>query len=219
MDRYETGPGINQYGFTPEVGDPVIQILWTVLMLLIGGLLGVSLGGRFKSNPPIEATPAVIGRITELAELVVLRVPVSKVHVTKLGGYVGSVSCVVLVNGELELGTDLTRAQWDDVNSEARIATLVLAEPKVRRARLDHDQTSVYRIDRGGLWKGLPSGELARKIVNLAMVEGQTCVESAGNDPLLLERSREQTEQILTQYMGAIGWEISVVWSVEKQGG
>jgi hypothetical protein len=196
----------------------VIQILWTVLMLLIGGFLGVSLGSRFKGNPPIEATPAVVGKITELAELVVLRIPVSKVHVTTLGGYVGSVSCVVLVNGELELGADLARARWEDVDTEARTATLKLSEPEVRRARLDHSQTSVYRIDRGGLWKGMPSAEPARKIVNQAMTEAQGCVEASGEDSQYMDRAKRHTELVLSQFLKALGWQVSIKWAGKPEG-
>ena len=188
------------------------QIVWTVLMLIVGALLGFGLGGRFKSNPTIEAPPAVIGKITDLADLVVLRVPVSKVHVTKLGGYVGSVSCIVLVQGELELGTNLKLARWEDVEKENRTATLVLAEPMVRRARLDHEQTSVYRIDRGGLWKGIPSAEPSRRIVNQAMIEAQSCVEAAGEDSQYVDRARTHTEQVLQQFLKAMGWDIRVVW-------
>lgn len=191
------------------------QIIWTVLMLLVGGVLGICLGPRLRSSQPVEATPAVIGRVTELADLVVLRVPVSKVHVTKIGGYVGGVDCVVLVNGELELGTDLKLVRWEEVNADARTATLVLSEPKVRRVRLDHETTSVYRIDRRGLWKGLPSVEPSRQVVNRAMVEAQVCVESAGAQPELIERAKQQTERVLSQFLKAMGWEVRVVWSNE----
>ena len=193
----------------------MIQILWTILMLLIGGFLGVSLGSRHRPVVPMEATMPVIGRISELAELVVLRVPVSKVHVTTLVGYVGSVSCVVLVHGELELGTDLKLAEFTEVDTEARTATLVLVEPKVRRARLDHSQTSVYRIDRGGLWKGLPSAEPARRIVNQALIEAQHCVEAAGDDSQYVDRAKRHTELVLQQFLQALGWEVKLVWAVE----
>jgi Protein of unknown function (DUF4230) len=188
------------------------QIIWTILMLLIGGFLGASLGSRHRPVVPTEMSSPVIGKISDLAELVVLRVPVSKVHVTKLGGYVGSVSCVVLVHGELELGTVLKLAEFTEVDIEARTATLKLTEPKVRRARLDHEQTSVYRIDRGGLWKGLPSAEPARKIVNQAMTEAQGCVEAAGEDSQYVNRSRRHTEQVLSQFLQALGWEVKLVW-------
>tara|TARA_R110002111_G_scaffold69747_2_gene112899 strand:- start:1125 stop:1715 length:591 start_codon:yes stop_codon:yes gene_type:complete len=191
----------------------MIQIMWTVLILCIGGVLGVCLGPRIKGNPSTEATAPVIGKITELADLVVLRVPVSKVHVTKLGGYVGSVSCVVLVHGELELGTDLKKARWEDVDTDTCTATLVLEEPVVRRARLDHDQTSVYRIDRGGLWKGMPCAEPARRIVNQGMTEAQGCVEAAGDDSQYVDRAKKDTEQVLSQFLTAFGWEVRIEWA------
>jgi hypothetical protein len=194
------------------------QIIWTVLMLLVGGVLGMCLGPRFRMNATVEATPTVIGKITELADLVVLRVPVSNVHVTQIGGYVGGVDCIVLVNGELELGTDLKLARWLDVDTETRTATLVLAEPVVRRARLDHEQTSVYRIDRRGLWLMVPSAEPSRVVMNQAMAQAQHVVESAGEQPVLMDRAKQQTEQVLSQLMAAIGWEVKLEWAVEKQG-
>ena len=191
------------------------QIIWTVMMLLVGGVLGMCLGPRFRMNATVEATPTVIGKITELADLVVLRVPVSKVHVTQIGGYVGGVDCIVLVNGELELGTDLKLARWEGVNTEVRTATLVLAEPVVRRARLDHEQTSVYRIDRRGLWLMVPSAEPSRVVVNRALAEAQRVVEAAGEQPELVDRTRQQTERVLGQFLKVMGWEIGVVWSNE----
>jgi Protein of unknown function (DUF4230) len=184
-------------------------------MLLIGGFLGVSLGSRHRSAVPMEMTAPVIGKITDLAELVVLRVPVSKVHVTKQSGYVGSVSCVVLVHGELEIGTDMKLAEFTDVNTDARTATLKMSEPKVRRARLDHKQTSVYRIDRGGLWKGVPLAESAIRIVNLALIESQNCIEDAGDDSQYVGRAKRHTEQVLGQFMQALGWKVMLVW-IEK---
>ena len=188
------------------------QIIWTVLVLFIGGVLGVCLGPRYRTNAPVAVTAPVIGQITELADLVVLRVPVSKVHVTRVGGYVGAVDCVVLVNGELEVCTDLNLARFDEVDADARTAILILATPVVRHARLDHEQTSVYRIDRKGLWKVVPSSEPTRGVVNKAMNEAQACVKSAGEDPQLIERSKGQAEQLLSQYLEAMGWEVKLVW-------
>lgn len=218
LDRYATGSWLShiRVRLNNHEGYPVIQILWTVLMLLIGGFLGASLGSRHRPVVPMEMTAPVIGKITDLAELVVLRVPVSKVHVSTLSGYVGSVSCVILVQGELELGTDLNLARFEQVDTDAHTATLLLAEPKVRRARLNHEQTSVYRIDLKGLWKGLPSAEPSRKVVNQAMTEAQGCVESSGDDPQFVDRARRHTEQVLRQFLGAMGWEVKLVWSGDQ---
>ena len=188
------------------------QIIWTVLVLFIGGVLGVCLGPRYRTNAPVAVTAPVIGRITELADLVVLRVPVSKVHISRIGGYVGGVDCVVLINGELEVGTDLKLARFEEVNPESSTATLKLAEPLVRRARLDHDQTSVYRIDRKGLWKVVPSAEPSLRVVNQAMIEAQRCMETAGEEILLIERSKLRAEQVINQFFRVMGWEVMLEW-------
>tara|TARA_R110002111_G_scaffold198479_1_gene264132 strand:- start:1021 stop:1536 length:516 start_codon:yes stop_codon:yes gene_type:complete len=165
----------------------------------------------------VAVTAPVIGRITELADLVVLKVPVSKVQVTRISGYFGSVDCVVLVNGELELlGTDLSRARWGEVDTETRTATLILTDPKIHRARLDHEETSVYRIDRGGLWKGLVSAEPSRQVVNQAMVEAQRVVEVLGEETDLLNRAKTHTEQVLSQFLNALGWEVKLVWIIDQ---
>lgn len=188
------------------------QILWTVLVLVIGGALGVCLGPRYRTSTPTAVTAPVIGRITELADLVVLRVPVSKVHVTRIGGYVGGVDCIVLVNGEVEISSDMMLARFEKVDVDARRATLILSRPVVRHARLDHEQTIVYRIDRKGLWIVVPSGEPTRGVINKAMREAQLCVQRVGEDPQLVDRSRRRTEQVLNQVMVSMGWEVNVEW-------
>ena len=83
--------------------------IWPALLLVAGGLLGVCLGGRLDAlEAPIEEHQALlISRITEMAELVTLKVPVSTVLMCELAGYVGSVRCVVVVNGDVELGVDM----------------------------------------------------------------------------------------------------------------
>jgi hypothetical protein len=129
------------------------------------------------------------------------------------------VDCVVLVNGELELGTDLKLARWQDVDNDKRTATLSLADPVVQRARLDLEQTSVYRIDRRGFWLMVPSVEASRVVVNLAMAEAQRVVESAGEQPELADRTRQRTEQVISQFFIAAGWGVKVVWVGQGQEG
>lgn len=188
------------------------QIIWTVLVLSIGGALGVCLGPRYRTNTPVAVTAPVIGQIAELADLVVLRVPVSKVHVTRIQGYVGAVDCVVLVNGELELGTDLNLARFEEIDVETNTATLILPMPTSRRAWLNQEQSSIYRIDRKGLWKVMPYTELPPKIVNQAMVEAQQCIETVGQDAHLLKQAKEHAELVIQQFLKALGWEVKLVW-------
>jgi Protein of unknown function (DUF4230) len=115
-------------------------LFWPLLLLLAVGLLGVCLGGRPDAlETSIEGRRTLlISSIAEMAELVTLKVPVSTVLTSELAGYVGGVRCVVVVNGDVELGVDLEQARLEDIDAEAHTATIVLPQPKVRHARLDH---------------------------------------------------------------------------------
>jgi hypothetical protein len=155
----------------------------------------------------------LLSRITELAELVTLRVPVSTVVTTEIAGYTGSISCVIVVNGEVELGVDLEQARFEDIDPEARNATLVLPEPKTRAARLDHIRTHVYSVDRHGLWVLLPSDEPGRRIVNMGMNEAQNAVEAAARDAGLIGQARQRAEQVLRGALKTIGWAVDLSWT------
>ena len=181
-----------------------------VLIVLAGGLLGSYLGGcPARIGASIEGHRALlISRITEMAELAVLKVPVSTVITSELSGYVGGIRCIVVVNGEVELGVDLEQARLEDIDPEARTATLILPEPKVRHARLDHDRTQVFSIDRDGLWCLSLSDDAARALVNKAMLEAQESVEMVARDPGLVEQARRRAEWVLRGAFEMIGWEL-----------
>ena len=189
-------------------------LLWPALLLVTGGLLGVCLGGR---PDPIGASieghrTLLISRITEMAELVTLKVPVSTVLTSELSGYVGGVTCVMVVNGEVELGVDLEQTHIKDIDPKDRTATLILPEPKVRHARLDHERTTVYSVNRQGLWCLVLGDEPARKLVNKAMKQAQVTVQSAARDPGLVEQARRRVERVLRAAFNVIGWKVALVW-------
>jgi Protein of unknown function (DUF4230) len=98
------------------------------------------------------------------------------------------------------------------VNPEARTTTPVLPEPKVRHARLDHERTAVYSLNRQGLWWLVLSDEPARCLVNRATKEAQTAVESVTKDPGLVEQARQRAERVLRVAFEVIGWEVRLEW-------
>ena len=123
--------------------------------------------------------------------------------------------CVVVVNGDVELGVDMEQARLEDVNPEDRTATLLLPEPKVRHARLDHGRTTVYSLDREGLWCLIFSDKPSRRLVNRAMKQAKAEVESAAKDPGLVEQARRRSERVLRGAFEVIGWEVGVVWDAK----
>ncbi|MEZ6190030.1 MAG: DUF4230 domain-containing protein [Phycisphaerales bacterium] len=193
------------------------KLLLSVLALIVlaGGLLGLNPGGRRDHlvSPISRPEQVLLSRITELAELVTLRVPVSTVITTELSGYTGSISCVVVVHGEVELGVDLEQARFEDVDPEARTAPLVLPPPTVHAARLNHERTRVYSLDRHGLWWLYISDEPGRRVVNRGMQQAQAVVEAAGQDAILLNQAREQAERILREAFKTIGWDPQLEWA------
>ena len=190
-------------------------LLWPALLLVMGGLLGVFLGGRPHGlAQSIEDHRSIlISRITEVAELSTLKVPVSHVMTSELAGYIGGISCIVVVNGEVALGVDLEKARIEDIDPENRTATLILPPPEVHYARLDHERTNIYSINRHGLWLLAIGDEAAQKLINKVMREAQAAVRVTAHDPLLDTKAHEQAGRIFRGAAGTLGWDLHLVWS------
>lgn len=158
-----------------------MKLITLIAAVFFGGLLGFGLGGS-PPAPEVGAYPEtlLLGRIHELQELVVLRIPVSRVQASRVTGYTGAVGCVLLVNGEIEISTDLSQARFENINTENKTATLILPEPSVHRVRLDHERTSVFTVQRDGLWQLVPSDEPTRRLVNQAMAKAQRSLNEVG---------------------------------------
>ena len=118
-----------------------------------------------------------------------------------------------MVNGEVDLGVNLDQARLEDIDPDAQTATLVLPKPKVRRARLNHERTTIYDLDRQGLWLLVLSDEASRKLVNKAMREAQAAVESAAENSRLVEQAQRRAEEVLRGTFEVIGWEVQALWA------
>jgi Protein of unknown function (DUF4230) len=94
----------------------------------------------------------------------------------------------------------------------ARWVRSALPEPKVRHARLDHERTTIHSLDRQGFWWLVFSDEPARKLVNKAMKQAQATIQSAAQDPELVEQARRRAERVLRGAFEVIGWDVKLVW-------
>lgn len=192
-----------------------MKLLILMPLALVLAVALIMAGPTITAEPVDQAEnnqPPLLGRITELSELVTLRVPVSELRATTISGYTGTISCLLLVHGDVELGIDLDKARLKDVDPKNRTATVVLPEPTPRRARLDHRRTKVYRIDRTGLWHIRYTDEKARRVVNQAYREAQVAVERAGQDEKLRAQARRRAEEAIRGSLKAMGWEVSISW-------
>lgn len=148
-----------------------LSMMLNVLLLLLVAVLGLWIFWPAPQRPPL---PLTIGQIEELSELTTLCVHVADVQEEVIQGRLGAVHALVLVQGEVEIGFDLTQARL------AADGQVILPEPTIRRPRLDHDRTRIVAIWHSGLWALIPGqGEINRRILNQALQQSQQRIGDA----------------------------------------
>ena len=157
-------------------------------------------------------TGPTLREVKRVASLITLNVPISDVQVSRLSGHVGGSSLILLVRGDVELGTDLQAAEFTEIDPDAKRVTLALPPPELSRPRLDLERTCVYRIDRGGLWKVLPGRAGERELINQALRQAQRMLVEAAQQTSLDGEARRLTQAILGSLFAACGWQMNIDW-------
>ncbi len=148
-----------------------------------------------------------------MTSLATLRVDIAQVRETMVQGRYGSIRALLAVRGDALLGPNLIDAQIENLDEQARTFTLVLPQPRVIIARLDHSQTHVCAITFTELWFLVPGDAGRTEIINRAYAEAQDSLYLAAGDQAFVVRSREYAEQVIDQVFGALAWKVRVDWS------
>ena len=198
-----------------------MKILMVMLMLAGTMTLGACCLLLFRpaGSPRIALSTSAglsIDRVRALSELTTLKVDVADALATEIRGYTGNIKAVLLVRGDLTIGVDLSAAKFASVNEHARKGVLEVPKPKVLTVRLDHERTKLLGIWSGGLWTIVPGGgDADTGVVNQAFKDAQRTVATAAGDPVIVDRSKRQAEQVLTSFFKAIEWDVEVRWLEE----
>jgi hypothetical protein len=128
------------------------QAVAVAVSLTLAWLIGTCAGnsGAFEQVPAQHSGPT-IQEIQSMAQLVTERVNISDVIETRLAGKTGSIRALVVVKGNVLVSTDLSQAYFDAINETTRSVVLVLPEPRVCQAMVDHEQTRVFAVSETGL--------------------------------------------------------------------
>ena len=192
----------------------------TVIVLLIG--LGLGWTGAMACRPPIPAdgihTGPSIERMSELSQLLTLRIDVADVLVSRIDGMTGGVQLAMLVKGDVALGIDLSRARFDEIDYAHCTALLILPPPEASCARVDHDRSKLFALTSDGLWAITPGTRDYLAVVDKAMAEAQDLVASAASNNDADERARRHAEVLLGAFFHSIGWEVKVHWADRSAG-
>lgn len=186
-----------------------MRLIHVVLLLAAVGLMGALLGTH---DPPrqTEPPPLLIEELREIAELAVLRVPVSALHVESIDGYLGGVQCVLIVHGTVTLGCDLTSPAL--TQQAPGIYVLQLPEPRMLSATVDLEHTRIYAVERDGLWRLLPGPTGEHEVVELALARAQGHVADAVSLEDHVQAARHRVAQLVRQMTQRTGVVVQIEW-------
>lgn len=193
-----------------------------VLVLVVAMVAAAAAGAYWASDwgdeagagdPVRHVTQGLrIEQVRRLGRLVSLEVPISDVQTSSLEGLTGAVRLVLAVRGDVQIGTDLSQAAWEEMDAEKKSAILVLPKPAPAHPRLDHNRTRILHLDRSGMWRLLPGQAGEQALTNRAMVSAQSLLENAAATPELVAQACAHTEKILGEFFQALGWQVVIRW-------
>ena len=94
----------------------------------------------------------------------------------------------------------------------ARTATVSLPRPAVLEARVDHDVTHTYRVDRGFFVSQQNESDLR----DHAMRQAQMFVEQSAGSEDSIAKARETAEKLIRQFYALVGWTVTVEWQDQQ---
>jgi hypothetical protein len=156
--------------------------------------------------------------MSELSQLLTLRIDVADVLVSRIDGVTGGVQLAMLVKGDVALGIDLSLARFDKIDNARCTALLILPPPEASCARVDHDRSKLFELTSDGLWAITSGTRDYIAVIDKAMAEAQDLVASAARNNEADDRARQHAEILLKTFFRSIGWEVQIRWS-DRSGG
>lgn len=190
----------------------VLVLLFVIVVLLCvvyaaayrAGKSAVPSSRFYSQGPTIEG-------LEHLSELVVLRPQIADVQIGENDSLKGS----WLIKGDALISIDLSKAEIpsDGKVVEEHRARIVLPQPRVAFARVDHEKTRTWDIEKKK-WYYFRSGE--SDLRDNAMKTAQELIRQAADSPEFLRQAREQAELVIKNFFGALDWKVDVEWKTDK---
>jgi len=159
----------------------------------------------------VESMAPTLEKIQNLSELVTNKVYVSDVLDASNKDYEGK----WIINGDALITIDLNNAKLENVNQEAKTATIILPLPTVTSPRVDYTRTKPAYIKgvRFALLRNPKSKELMKE--NMMSV-AQKSIEKLAGRPEIIENSKTQAALIISNLYLKVGWQLTIEWQDEE---
>ncbi len=165
--------------------------------------------GRRDTPPAVRSVGPTMVQLERLQYLVSTRVHVADVLVGESRWLEGS----WIIQGDALLAVDMSKSEIKNKDEKARTAFIVLPQPTVMSARVNHEKTQEWDI-KSRSWVPLASMLLGDRpaMEKRAMLEAQRLIERAAGSEDNLATARKGVEGILTELYQSVGWQVSVRW-------
>jgi hypothetical protein len=206
---------------------PSLRWFASVLVALAAGA-GVAWWAGRKPPPPPDAASAPVLSLEKLGHLVSLRVNYTDViefdakrtqdiPFTQFELRFGGTKVLLVARGDCTVGTDLSKAKFENVSAPARTLKLVLPAQLVLNARINHEPRDkggsyFYAISTHGLEPIIPDSSNREQATNSALAKAQTTLQSVCASPSFIGEARKNAEQVLTAALAATGWTPTFEW-------
>lgn len=198
----------------------------TLTVLLVASLSALA---AWQLKPDKEALPpaAALISVQEMGALVSLKVNYANVIEfneratrdipwTQWELRLGGTRVLLVARGECLIGTDLKLARYEQIAPASKTSTLVLPQPTVMSARLNHDANNggsyFYAVSSTGIDALVPDSDGQTKAINSALEKGQRDVQASCAKPELIEAARKSAQAVLQPTLAATGWKVALVW-------
>jgi hypothetical protein len=161
------------------------------------------------TSPMIRPVGPTQVQLERLRYLVTSRVHVADVLVGESRWLEGS----WIIQGDALLGVDTSRAEINDRDEAHQMAVIVLPQPSVLSARVNHERTQQWDI-KSRSWIPLASLLLGdrQSMEKQAMAQAQQLMERAASSEEHLATARKGVEGMLGEFYRGVGWTITVQW-------
>ena len=165
--------------------------------------------GIAETPPRITSTGPTIVQLERLQYLVSTRVHVADVLVGESRWLEGS----WIIQGDALLAVDMAKAEIKNRDDGKKTAVIVLPQPAVLSARVNHEKTQAWDI-KSRSWIPLAGSVLGDRTAmeKQAMLQAQQLVERAAGSDEHKATARQGVEGMLAEFYQAVGWRVSVQW-------
>ena len=194
------------------IPSPILINLVAVAVILLAIALFTRSIVAWQAQQPIQplitSTGPTVERLETLQELTV-----QKVHVSDVLVYRNGWTAAWMVKGDGLIAIPLKEARIVDVNKDHQTARIVLPQPRVLTARVDHEKTLYYDHKQGLLNSvNFVNGESYPDVTAQAMKQMQRLVENAVSAPEHIDQARTNASIAIKALYKSLGWHVTVDW-------